>query len=646
MDLSVVIVNYNVQYFLEQALISVERALRGLDGEVFVVDNASVDGSVAMVRDRFPWVKVIANTDNPGFAVANNQAIRQAKGKYVLVLNPDTVVEEDTFTKCFAFMEAHPDAGALGVRMIDGTGQFLPESKRGLPTPWVAFTKAFGLASLFPKSRKFGGYHLKYLEEHETHPVPILAGAFMWVRASALPKVGLLDEAFFMYGEDIDWSYRFELAGYRNYYFPETSIIHYKGESTKRGSLNYVKVFYQAMIIFAKKHFAGSGAQLYVKLMQVAIYLRALLTIGGNVWRALRFPLIDAVGIYCGLRVIKYLWAQYHFGDATYFPDTLHYVHFPIYTLLWTASVFLGGGYERPADLSRLFKSLGIGTLVVFSIYGLLPEGYRPSRALLLLGAAWAAGWMLIVRTALQYWERGTVNFSNDHQPRLLIVGNEDEAKRTLNLLQRAGAMRNFLGRIHPVEEDKQTEAAIGFTDQLVDYVRLYRAEELIYCAHDVSNGSIQRWMSQLGPAYAHRILPPGSNSIIGSRGKNSPGTLYTIDVHWVIEEPVNRRAKWLFDKALSLTVLLTWPFHAMFTGGGKWSLGNAWSVLTGQKTWVGYATVTEADRRLPKLRPGVVHPGWKHPKSNDRTLNHLNLLYARDYSLGRDLAVLFGKGQ
>ncbi|MEM1359023.1 MAG: glycosyltransferase family 2 protein, partial [Bacteroidota bacterium] len=233
MDLSVVIVNYNVRYFLEQALLSVERAVAGLRAEVWVVDNNSADGSVEMVRRRFPWVQLIANKGNPGFSVANNQAIRRSKGKYVLLLNPDTVVEEDTFRKCFDYMETHPLVGGLGVRMIDGTGRFLPESKRGLPTPWVAFTKAFGLARLFPRSRRFNHYHLGYLPAEETNTVEVLAGAYMWMRREALDEVGLLDEAFFMYGEDIDLSYRILKGGYENHYFPETTIIHYKGESTK-----------------------------------------------------------------------------------------------------------------------------------------------------------------------------------------------------------------------------------------------------------------------------------------------------------------------------------------------------------------------------------------------------------------------------
>lgn len=236
MKLSIVVVNYNVKYFLEQCLHSVFKASEQLETEVFVVDNRSVDGSVQMVREKFPQVKLIENQQNVGFSKANNQAIRQAKGEYILLLNPDTVVEDDTFEKITAFMDAHPDAGGLGVKMVDGKGKFLPESKRGLPTPAVAFYKIFGLAALFPRSKTFGQYHLTYLSNDEVHSVDVLSGAFMLLRRTALDKVGLLDESYFMYGEDIDLSYRLTQGGFCNYYFPHTRIIHYKGESTKKAA--------------------------------------------------------------------------------------------------------------------------------------------------------------------------------------------------------------------------------------------------------------------------------------------------------------------------------------------------------------------------------------------------------------------------
>jgi len=252
LKLSVVIVNYNVEYFLEQCLASALSATKNVDAEIFMVDNASVDGSVNMVKERFPTIKVIANKDNVGFSKANNQAMRIASGKYILLLNPDTVLEEDTLVKCIEFMDSTKNAGGLGVKMVDGKGNFLPESKRGLPTPETAFYKMTGLNKFFPKSKKINRYYLGHLDKESTCEIEILSGAFMFMRKEVLDKIGLLDEDFFMYGEDIDLSYRIILGGYKNYYLPETSIIHYKGESTKKGSLNYVFVFYNAMVIFAK----------------------------------------------------------------------------------------------------------------------------------------------------------------------------------------------------------------------------------------------------------------------------------------------------------------------------------------------------------------------------------------------------------
>ena len=192
-------------------------------------DSISTDNSVEMVKKKYPQVKLIANQENVGFSKANNQAIRISKGEYVLLLNPDTVVEEDAFEKCIAFMDKHPKAGGLGVKMIDGNGIFLPESKRGLPTPSVSFYKIFGLSAMFPKSKRFAKYHLGFLNENETNEIDVLSGAYMWMRKSVLDEVGYLDEAFFMYGEDIDLSYRIILGGYKNYYFPETKIIHLDG---------------------------------------------------------------------------------------------------------------------------------------------------------------------------------------------------------------------------------------------------------------------------------------------------------------------------------------------------------------------------------------------------------------------------------
>ncbi len=254
MTLSVIIVNYNVKFYLEQCLESVRRASQGLQVEVFVVDNLSTDGSIPYLRDRFPEVTYIENKENVGFARANNQAIRQSKGKYVLLLNPDTIVGEDTLARFVEFMDVHPEAGGTGAYMLNVDGTFAPESRRGLPTPFVAFCKMSGLASLFPKSRLFGRYYMHYLDKSEVNEIEVMSGAYMMLRREALDKVGLLDETFFMYGEDIDLSYRVLKGGYKNYFLP-VRMLHYKGESTVKSSYRYAYVFYQAMRLFFRKHY-------------------------------------------------------------------------------------------------------------------------------------------------------------------------------------------------------------------------------------------------------------------------------------------------------------------------------------------------------------------------------------------------------
>jgi N-acetylglucosaminyl-diphospho-decaprenol L-rhamnosyltransferase len=285
MLLSVIIVNYNVKYFLEQCLCSVRKAIAAntletgrRNVEVWVVDNNSTDKSIEYLQMRFPFVQFIKNTVNLGFSKANNQAIQNAKGKYILFLNPDTIVPEDAFTKCIAFMEATSDAGAMGVQMIDGTGQYLKESKRGFPSLWVSFCKMSGLTRWFPTSRIFGRYYLGHLSNQQIQKVDILSGAFMMAKKEVLDKTGGFDEQFFMYGEDIDLSYRIQQAGFTNYYFSDCTIIHFKGESTRKDS-KYVRQFYKAMVQFVQKHFHGELAWFYTGLLEAVIWLRAAITV-------------------------------------------------------------------------------------------------------------------------------------------------------------------------------------------------------------------------------------------------------------------------------------------------------------------------------------------------------------------------------
>ena len=271
MLLSVIIVNYNVKYFLEYCLYSVVKALKNIDGEIFVVDNNSTDGSKDFFQNSYPGVNFIWNTTNEGFAKANNKALLQASGDYILFLNPDTIVSEDCFEKCIAFLRSKKNLAACGVKMIDGSGRFLKESKRAFPAPMTSLYKLTGLSKIFPKSKTFSKYHLGYLDENKNHKVDVLAGAFIMVPKIIIDQIGGFDESFFMYGEDIDISYRIQKAGYTNFYFAETCVIHFKGESTRKGSLNYVKMFYKAMSVFVKKHYGGTTAGLFNFFIHVGI---------------------------------------------------------------------------------------------------------------------------------------------------------------------------------------------------------------------------------------------------------------------------------------------------------------------------------------------------------------------------------------
>lgn len=274
MKLSVVIVNYNVRYYVEQCLRSVIRAAEGIETEIWVVDNASTDGSAEYLQPLFPQVNFILNKENHGFSYANNQAIRRSTGEYVLLLNPDTIVGEDVFAGCIGFLDSHPDVGATGVRMLYADGQFAMESRRGLPTPFTSFCKMSGLCALFPKSRLFGRYYMQYLDAGEASPIEVISGAFNMMRRKALDQIGLLDETFFMYGEDIDLSYRMLRGGWQNYYLP-LNILHYKGESTQKSSFRYVHNFYNAMLIFFNKHY-GKAYCLLGYFVKLAVYVRAM----------------------------------------------------------------------------------------------------------------------------------------------------------------------------------------------------------------------------------------------------------------------------------------------------------------------------------------------------------------------------------
>ena len=641
MKLSVVIVNYNVSAFLEQALASALKAMRGIDGEIFVVDNRSVDNSVAMVKEKFPQVKLIENQENVGFAKANNQAIRIASGEYVLLLNPDTLVEEDTFEKCLRFMDDTPDCGGLGVKMVDGQGRFLPESKRGIPYPKASFYKLFGLSKLFPKSQKFGAYHATYIGEDETHEVEVLSGAFMMMRKSVLDQVGLLDEDYFMYGEDIDLSYRILKGGYKNYYFPQTRIIHYKGESTKKGSLNYVYVFYKAMQIFAKKHFSGNNAKIFNIAIDIAIWLRAALAALKRIFSRILLPMLDLIFIFAGLFAISKYWEHNVLLQRnSSFSDFYFYVVLPGYALLWLISVWISGGYRKPVKRSLLNRGIVVGTVIILLIYALLPETMRFSRAVVVIGAVWALFVVNALRYLLSKWKLIEVD-NRQLSQRIAIVGGQQETERVLGMVQSMNEPREFVGLIMTERLDNENRMCIGEVADLAELLTIYHINEVIFCARDIPADQIIDWMNRLQNTQVEfKIAPEDSSSLIGSNSIFTTEDLYTIPLQTVYQQR-NRHIKRTFDIMTALLLLLFIWLDIWFVKQKGGFVRNIFAVLQGDKSWVGlHPNVSSPE--TPTI-VGVLHPADAYPNNSfsDEMVARLEELYARNYQVRNDLTIV-----
>jgi GT2 family glycosyltransferase len=628
MKLSVVIVNYNVRYFLEQCLVSVKRACVNIEAEVLVVDNASKDGSVEMLKEKFPEVTLIANKENVGFSKANNQAIEKSCGEYVLLLNPDTVVAEDTFEKCIAFMGAHPHAGGLGVRMLDGKGNFLPESKRALPTPAVAFYKTFGLAALFPKSKTFGRYHLGFLDERQTHEVEILSGAFMLLRKSVLDKIGLLDETFFMYGEDVDLSYRIIKAGYKNYYFADTTIIHYKGESTKKGSLNYVKVFYNAMIIFAKKHFSGNQSGLFSLLINFAIVFRGALTLLSSLLASSYLFIIDALLSFGGIFLIKTYWENMIKYSENYYPNQFLFIVVPAYILIWIFAAFLSGAYDKPFRISKIIRGISFGTIAIAVLYAFIPDEWRFSRAIILLGAAWTAFEMLLTRTVYHLVRYQSLSVETKEEDRCLIVGEERETTRAENILRKLGSAAEITHCHH------LPDAAKAAT--------IYGVNEMIFCTAELSFKSVIQQIERCDKQIDYKILNANSEALIGSNSKDGAGDLYVAERSYALFRPENLRRKRMLDVLLCAGFILISPLNLILIIRFRNFLRNWFSVLKGNKSWVGFASV-ENLKMFPHAKRGIVFPS-DSIKGFELTNNDIITLeqnYAKHYSVSVDVSLL-----
>ena len=514
-DVSVVIPSYNTSELMEQALRTVQAASEGLEVEIWVVDNASHDGSPDMVRERFPAVNLICNEANVGFAAANNQAFREISGRYVLLLNSDTIVRPDTLRVLVAFLDDHPDTAAAGCKILNPDGSLQLESRRGFPTPMAAFYKLSGLSRLCPQSRRFGQYNLTYLDPDAVAEVDALSGSCMMVRRQVLDEVGLLDEAFFMYGEDLDWCYRMRQAGWRIYYVPHTEIIHFKGESGRPEPMRIQFRKSRAMAIFVQKHMRESYRFFPIWILHLGILAYGIYSTLGPLARSLTRPLLDAGLVLVGLRLgvllryhpklipvieqIERLGAQFgvHVHPTRWltpppYSEAQWVTVYGASVAIWVAAFWLMGLYDR-----RRGSALWAAAAVALGFAGVVTtvfffKAYNFSR--LAAGAAWGfntllvAGWRLVAR-----WAARRAGATRQRRHRLLVVGTDASARQFVDYLAAAGGLDTQLVGMVALEPELRGEEVagvpvLGTTEDLAALVREYDIAELVFTSDTVSH--------------------------------------------------------------------------------------------------------------------------------------------------------------
>ncbi|MBK9272192.1 MAG: glycosyltransferase [Saprospiraceae bacterium] len=629
MKLSIIIVSYNVRFFLEEAIASAFRAAEGIESEIIVVDNASADDSCEMIRTLFPKVKLIESDLNLGFGKANNLGLKIATGEYILFLNPDTIVAGDALQICLSYLEEHPEYGACGVRMLDGSGKILPESKRGFPTPWVSFCKMLGLHKLFPHSKLFNGYYLGHLSYEENQDIEVLSGAFIFVRKKVLDQIGGFDEKYFMYGEDIDLSTRILRSGCKIAYLSNARIVHYKGESTKKSSLSYFKSFYEAMLIFSEKYMSQNNKRWFVYLLKLAIVLKGILSWIKSILISWLIFLLDAAALLLGIYLIKIFWSKFYFQSDFYFEVDRFWINAALFTTGWLMAFYFNGLYDdRPSRKSLIVSAIG-GFILNLLVYALLPESMRSSRMILLLSFAWVLFYLLSSRWLLYLGSQ-----RKNGPMEIILVGSEKECDTAEQLLKFTYTDYRVLKRLSP-------EAASLLSSGWKTLIRTLKPAQIIIGSANQNLETMMQIMGALPEKTEIRLLTNSKNAIIGSSSKESPGELHALDFRYHIELTSYKRQKRWFDLFFSFWIVAFLPVFIFLQKEKMQFLSNIYLVISGKKSWVGLPHDFTHKMSISNLKIGVLTalPFGQNVENHLFSEQYL-IHYALYYSVWMDLDI------
>lgn len=658
MQLSLIIVNYNVRAFLENALLSCRKAMAGIDGEIHVVDNASDDGSVEMIRQKYPDVHLIVNAVNVGFAAGNNAALRLAKGDFIVLINPDTVVQEDTFRIMLNYMRDHPDVGLAGCKILNPDGTLQLACRRSFPTPWVAFTKIIGLSRLFSGSQLFARYNLTYLDPDDSYEVDAISGSFMVVRRAAYEAVGGLDERFFMYGEDLDWCYRIKSAGWKVAYVHETQIIHYKGESARRSDIDEVKLFYAAMRIFVQKHFRQGV--LWELVLRSGIAVREWTAFAARLLRSLHATLLDFLLINLSLFLGEYIW----FGELFHFPDYAYPVVTIVPWLVIAMTMYSFGVYSsRKLSVTRAMGGVIVGYIVISALTFFFNQ-YAFSRMVVAISGAISIillpGWRVVARAVLRSPERHRKSLFGR---RTLIVGAEVSGQQVLRKLRaRIDDGYDVIGFVDLNRKRVGDRIAgveiLGSIDNIGKVIQDYRATEVIFSTDILSYADI---LSVIGRtrnrAVNFRLVPSSLEVIIGKTHIDELDDIPLVQIDYNINRFSNRFLKRTIDILGSLLLLLTvYPFVKRNRSAAKLTslrtngIMELPRVLRGEMSLVGPPEASVSGTRNGSAASalylgkagitGLVHINDRDDLSAEEVEKY-NVYYAKNQSLMLDIEIL-----
>ncbi len=634
LELSIVIVSHNVQDVLAQCLRSVFQALQGIEGEVLVVDNASDDGTVATLMPAFPQVRWIPLPTNVGFGRANNIGIAQACGRYILLLNPDTLVHPDTFRTMLAYMERHPEVGIAGCRVLNRDGSFQETCRRGFPTPWVAFTRLFGLERLFPRSRIFARYSQGFRDEQEIGYAEVISGAFMFCRREVLRELRGFDPEYFLYGEDIDLCYRAHLAGWRIGYVGAVSILHFKGESTRRSTTDALFHFYEAMRIFVRRYYKGSPL---VPLLQIGIKLREILA------RALQYPnlwllgIADLLGVTVALLVATRLRFGHFLGLPAYAYPT---VFLAIGSVVVAMMLFCGDYLERRVQLARAAMAYALSMLAVAALAAFFKD-YAFSRWVMVGTAVGGALWGIGARAAIQQLRRHGVR-----PRRVAVLGRGAVAHALAVTLQRQqDASVLFLGVVRYDDEPYAHDDGIpvlGSYGELPELVAQWRIHELVVATPELPPGELVAVAERLARWRVRLSLAQNSDELWVQRFVRE---LLGHEPAWV-EYPLLHPRLRLLKRTLDLicaVVALSLGLPLVFLSAHRWSLLRRWwLVLRGHWSVVGIEPQS-GEHLHAVAKPGLLtlaRLGGAEELS-PAVVRQLNHYYMRHYSLGLDVDIV-----